>query len=316
MVFLVSCTTSQPSMPISTGKNAEILINTNKNIWESAVGDTIRSVFMTSQIGLNQPEPMFRFLHIPELDKLLQKHRNILHVSIEPTIEKATVKYQKDVFAHPQTFIAIKAPSANELIKTIHKVKNILSEKFRATDYLRIQRAYKMQENKIIVNKLLNNFGYSLVIPESFYIAKIQNDFAWLKLETNRYSQAILIYEQEFTNPNILNEEFIINWRNKITKHHITGKIDGSYMTTDTIIAPVFQNVEFAGNEAIEVRGLWRTVGDFMGGPFITYVFKHPKEDKLIALEGYVYYPNQDKRDLMLQLEGILHSIKFVKGKR
>ena len=62
---------------------------------------------------------------------------------------------------------------------------------------------------------------------------------------------------------------------------------------------------------AAEMRGMWCLVGDYMAGPFISYTFPDNRTGNLVTLEGYVYYPNHDKRDDLLQLQAILYSIKM-----
>ena len=85
-------------------------------------------------------------------------------------------------------------------------------------------------------------------------------------------------------------------------------------MTTDKeFLKPVSKTLpDFPAGYAVETRGLWNVVGDFMAGPFVSYSIVNPESDKIITAEGWVYYPNKDKRDLLRQLESILYSLKFV----
>ena len=66
----------------------------------------------------------------------------------------------------------------------------------------------------------------------------------------------------------------------------------------------------------VETRGCWRTEGDFMGGPFVNYVVLSPDNKQVVMLTGYIYYPSGriktlSKRDLLMQAEGICHSLRF-----
>jgi hypothetical protein len=76
--------------------------------------------------------------------------------------------------------------------------------------------------------------------------------------------------------------------------------------------SPIYSNpVDFNGRFAIETRGLWRLENDFMGGPFVNYTFVNEKNNKVVTIDGYVFAPNKPKRDLLIQLEAIAHSIAF-----
>jgi len=65
------------------------------------------------------------------------------------------------------------------------------------------------------------------------------------------------------------------------------------------------------GLEAYEIRGIWEVKNDFMGGTFINYSFIDKKNNRILCLDGFVYAPNQDKRDYIFELEAIFKSLKF-----
>jgi hypothetical protein len=67
--------------------------------------------------------------------------------------------------------------------------------------------------------------------------------------------------------------------------------------------------VNFNGRYAIETRGLWRLVGDFMGGPFVNYVFLDEETNQMVMIDAFLYSPRRSKRDLLMQLEAIAYSI-------
>ena len=69
---------------------------------------------------------------------------------------------------------------------------------------------------------------------------------------------------------------------------------------------------DFPAGYAKEMRGMWKVENDYMGGPFVSYTFVNPTPGKLVTVEGFYYEPNQKKRNMMLQLESIAYSLKFV----
>ena len=75
---------------------------------------------------------------------------------------------------------------------------------------------------------------------------------------------------------------------------------------------PLFDTItDFPGGYAVETRGLWEVENDFMGGPFISYTFIDQENNKVITLDGYVYNPNDVKKNYLRQLEGIFFAAKF-----
>ena len=96
-------------------------------------------------------------------------------------------------------------------------------------------------------------------------------------------------------------------------KNNIPGPLDGTYMAVERRIEPVSKKITLDGRYCIETRGLWRLIGDFMGGPFVNYAFTSPDNKQFIMLTGYVYSPRKPKRDFMMQAESICHTVQFLK---
>ncbi len=65
------------------------------------------------------------------------------------------------------------------------------------------------------------------------------------------------------------------------------------------------------GNYTIKLKGLWRTEGDYMGGPFVALASVDTKRNRIVISFGYVYSPRYSKRNYMRQVETILYSLKI-----
>ena len=94
---------------------------------------------------------------------------------------------------------------------------------------------------------------------------------------------------------------------------NIPGSIEGSYMTTSLdVYLPESKVIDFKEMYAVETRGLWKLVNDFMGGPFVNICFTNPEGDQLYFIEGFVYAPENSKRDQIRQVEAILNTFEWV----
>jgi len=122
-----------------------------------------------------------------------------------------------------------------------------------------------------------------------------------------------MIYFENYVDTSQLNTNYIIRKRNEIGQTYIPGPRDGSFMSTAiSLIEPEFQTVNLDGRYAIETRGLWETKGDYMGGPFISYSIVDEENNRIITVEGYVYFPNTTKRILLHQVDAIIRSLKIL----
>lgn len=134
----------------------------------------------------------------------------------------------------------------------------------------------------------------------------------WIRKETTHNSQGFIIYTYDFVDTMAFEQARIISFRDAITEEFVPGPAVGSYMIVAKEYAPILsKRIGLNNMFAVETRSLWRLEGDFMGGPFVSYTFVDERNNKVITIDGYVYAPNKPKRDLMIQMESMVHSLKF-----
>jgi len=315
-----SCSTGSSGLKKSTGAVNELLIVTNdKTQWEGALGDTLRSLFAAEMIGLSQPEPIFDVSNIAAKDfqGLFETYHNILFVDINPEVPAAKSETQENVWAEPQRVIRITAPSEEAFYRELNIKKQSFIDLF-----IKLERERTLMINKLDMDFKLtldveNKFGIRMSFPEGFYIAKDAPDFMWIRYKMAKMKQDVelgmMIYTMDYTDTTVFNPRHIILWRNTLTREHIPGSAPASFMkVSQEVIPPVFNVIkDFPGGYAVETRGLWEVQNDFMGGPFISYTFIDKAKNKVITLDGYVYNPNEDKKNFLRQLEAVFYSLQF-----
>jgi len=85
--------------------------------------------------------------------------------------------------------------------------------------------------------------------------------------------------------------------------------VEGSYMTTEYRLLPVYEEIAFRGGFAASMRGLWRMEGDFMGGPWTSIAWVDKARGQLVTVDGYVYAPYFGKREYLREVEAMVRSI-------
>jgi hypothetical protein len=83
-------------------------------------------------------------------------------------------------------------------------------------------------------------------------------------------------------------------------------------MKTSMIEPPVVKRIDFNGSFAVEMRGMWELEGDFMGGPFVSYTLVDEIQNRVVTIEGFVYNPGNDKKNLLRQVEALIYTTNFV----
>ena len=302
----------------SVGGTSEILMVTqNDEQWNGQMGQAVRDFFEVEQYGLPQPEKNFKVSHInlDALNDMFKKHRNLIIAKIDKDIKNPLVETQRNWLSEPQFVIRITAASPESWVRTFDTQKDGLKLLFDDNERKRFQDFFRPSTDPKIVAQLKNKFGISMNIPEGYGIGANGDNFMWLLQRHDDKDMSFLIYELPYKDTADLNPKNIIAVRDSIVKKYISGPLDGTYMTTDKeFIKPVSKSLpKFPAGYAVETRGLWNLVGDFMAGPFVSYSIVDPTSSKIITAEGWVYYPNKDKRDLLRQQESILYTLKFVK---
>ncbi len=312
LLLIFSCTHNNGTLASSSGKTGEVLFVIDKFHWDDAAGNTIRRIFNAEYEVLNQPEPMFDLAHIEASDfsKIFQTHRNIIVVEITDT-SKSKFEIKKDVWSQPQLVIKLTAPSSVEFNSLLEKHKDRIISLLYENERARMQKSFTNEQDMQLTSALKNSFGMSMILPKGYFIAKKTADFCWIRRETEETSMGLLIYTYPYTDTASFNPDYILTLRDSLTKAHIPGPSNGSYMiVSHKVVLPVSKKTTFKNRYCVETRGLWEMAGDFMGGPFINYTFTDQTQKKIITLDGFVYAPRYDKRNYVIQLEALIYSFE------
>ena len=84
-------------------------------------------------------------------------------------------------------------------------------------------------------------------------------------------------------------------------------------MITEAAYAPYLFDVTVAGKKTYLTKGTWELKNDFMAGPFVNYAIKDTKNNRYLILKGSLIIHQNQKRDLVFELEAIIQSVKHFK---
>lgn len=314
-----SCDYSKSNLSHSLGKTLELLVVTdNKEQWNSRMGTSIKDFFGQVFIGLPQAEPMFDIFYLPQeaFGDIYKPNHLIFIADINPKLKEPIVETRRDLWATPQRVVKISAPDVDSFLQIFDEQKEGIMDLYQQLERERILKFFKTSEAKKVKKVLNNNFKIDMVFPTGFTVAKrVEDNFIWIRKETNLNSQGIMIHTFDYTNANVFELESIIARRNALTKLHIPGPIDHSYMkVADEVVEVELSEINFKDMYAVESRGLWDVYNDFMGGSFLSYTFVDEARNRVITIDSYVYAPKEKKRIHMKEVEAILHSFEFVEN--
>lgn len=302
-------------MKNATGKPGSLIVVVPDNLWESQAGKEIRSFLAQPVPSLPQDEPMLDVINIPieGFTDIFKTTRNILMVQVNSQIKKEQVIYSKDLWSSPQTVVRIKASSQEALIALFHKhEKKILSYYLSAENKI-LMDTYKKNtfRDKAAGNHLLEKFNINMNFPKGFSIALDKPNFSWIRFEARETSQGVFVWSMPYENEDQFQVENLIAVRDSMLKTYIEGPAPNSYMATVKDIKTLNRTFKLNNNYAVELRGLWKVEGDFMGGPWVSISVLDVIKKRIITVDGYIYSPKYDKRNLLRQVEATLRSVSF-----
>ena len=304
LIITLSCSDNQKKLlPSSSGNINNVSVVSSDEIWDGAVGDVIRENFGRPIYGLPQIEPVFSLSHIPSkvFSGFATKSRTILKVDIA---EKEGVFNFKNTYASPQRIIQITGKSADKIIEIINENLNSIYSTMYLNEIQEKQR--RISKNLNQTQAIKKNIGLTLRFPSAYRVAKVDSNFVWIRrdIETGSVNLFISRYNDK-------SNSSIVKIRDSISRQHIPGPLENTFMSTDPIYTPSSQQISISGKQILETRGLWEIKGQFMAGPFLNYQFEsNTKQDEYIMLDGFVYSPGSSKREYVFELEAIMRSLK------
>lgn len=298
----------------SKGNINEISIVISDVLWNGEVGDSLRKRLAAPVDGLTQEEPLFTLnqLHDKSFDGSLKRGRNIIVIDKDKDAKKG-FSFVRNNYCAPQNVFTIKAKSIDEILELIDMHSDEIIRTIRQTEIAENQQ--RNIKNGLLDEKLIKSqYHIDINVPSTYSYAVKNKDFIWLKKDITSGNTNILLYKVPFEaierNKTIAAD--IIKLRDSVGSQYIHGKEQGTFMVTEEAYAPSFFMTSFNDKSAFETRGNWEMKNDFMNGPFLNYAIRDNRHNCYLVIEGFIYSPSSPKRDLIVELESIIKSVKFI----
>lgn len=303
----------------SSGKTLEVLFVADGKIYNANTSTKriVDSLFKAPQKGLPQPEPKFDVVNIPVSSfsntQMFQMCRNIIVCDIKAD-NPNKIYLNTDKWAQPQVVYELAAKDQKSLDSLLIKYYPSIEKELYRNEHKRIINAFMGIKSPTLIDQIQEMLGFRLAISDEFELCKMRNpqpDMAWIRKEAKDFGIGVLMKVTPYTDKDQLKETKILATIDSVMSH-VEGPADTSYMAIERRAAVLTEVSDFSQSPyAMETRGCWRLFGDFMGGPFVAYTLLTPDNKQVITLIGYAYCPRFGKRDYLMQVEGICHSIKF-----
>lgn len=323
---LISCQGdgARVALPGKVGAAGELVVVAPQDVWESVAGDTVQAMLGQPYPVLPQYEPLMDVVHLePELfDRFWKPHRNILVLEVADRVDtqEPSFAFFRNKYSRGQIYLVAKARNAEALANVLGSRGDEMISLLHAEEASRFADIVALSPNEVIAREVLEEWNVQGLWPKDARLAKQEEGFWWIDRQLTRLKggdnhdiqQGFFIHSEPYTSADQLSLEHVLDRRDALTKRHVQGPTKGSYMATERRFFPAYEEMEFDGRFALEVRGLWKMENDFMGGPFYSLTLVDEDRGRLLTLEGYAYAPYFDKRPYIREVEGVVQRATLV----
>jgi len=309
---------NQAVLPPCTGKPGEVVLILADDLYKGAVGDSLIHYLTQDEpalpgTGMEGAESMFDVVHLPPsgLTNIIRPARNLLIVDVDRQYTQPAVTALKDYWSREQILIKIDVADRNQLMATIQEYKDFIVETFREGEVDRQSTLSRQYGNAELAAQLLRNHEIIASFPKGFEIRLDTGRFTWIHYDPADMTLGMLIWDYPYTDQAQLAYPNLVSFTDKHLKPRVPGPSKGSYMALEMDVPILTRTLSVNGNFVAELKGLWETTGDFMGGPFISWSFVDENRNRIVTAFGYVYAPKINKRNQVRKIEGILKTIDF-----
>ena len=310
-------------LPGKVGPSGEVVVVVSSRLWNDGVGSAVDSVFGAPVRVLPQYEPRFDVVRLDpeEFDRFWKPHRNLVVFDVADRIDaqepKLTVYRNK--YAKGQVYAEVKAKNVAGAVEAWLRVDGaaMLADMIENAEAQRYSDLVALNRNHQLESELQTQHGLQAVLPRDARMVASAGGYCWIERSLTRMKggrnhdvqMGLVVHRKPYAGPEDFSMAAMLHRRDSLLKARISSDVEGSYMTTEYRLPPLYEEVSFRGEYASTMRGLWRMEGDFMGGPWTSIAWVDQSRGQLVTVDGYVYAPYFGKREYLRELEAMVRSV-------
>jgi hypothetical protein len=317
-LFLLLTLATACNKPLSfskaTGLPYEIAVTMDQELWEGEVGEAVRADLESEVPGLPQAEPAFRvmFASTENFRGLLTYVRNVLIVHVDDKMYTSTaLLYENDRWANEQIVLTLNAPDTQSVTDYFSRHPNELSKLFSRAEMNRAMATFENDYSRSISDTLNSKFDILFNVPSDLTFTRKETDFFWASNNAKSGRTDMIVYTFPYTDADTFTPEYLIAKRDSVLRVNLPGTFPDSYMATETRAEVFYTPITVRGKYCGVLRGLWKMVGDMMGGPFVSHARLDETNNRVVVVEGFVYAPETNKRNFIRRIEAALYTLRL-----
>lgn len=309
-------------LPGKVGPSGEVVMVVSEGAWSRGISAVVDSIFGHPVRVLPQYEPRFDVIRLDpeEFDRFWKPHRNIVVFDIADRIDtqKPSLNVYRNRYAKGQIYAEVKARTAQAAAEALLVDDGgwMLADMLEQEESKRFGEILDLDRNAVLEKQLQEKQGLMARLPRDARMVSSRGGFCWIDRSLTRMKggqnhdvqMGVVVHRTPYRGPEDFSMPVMLERRDSLLRERVSSSVEGSFMTTEYRLPPMYEEISFRGSFAATMRGLWRMEGDFMGGPWTSIAWVDNQRGQLVTVDGYVYAPYFGKREYLRELEAIVRS--------
>ena len=300
---------------MSKGADDELIVLTA--VEDRSAARSILTRIFSDTLFTPAPEPYYKAKLVkPDEMESVRHHPNLIAVSVNDDLTNPGTRLVKSMltedtyassktgnpfiltkepYSKMQTMLVINGSSTESILSAVEKYGNNIYDQFEDQFSKRQSRfLFKRARKEELEQNVLNKHGFSLKIPWGFTVVQdsAEANIFWIGKE-EPFRWLVFHWQDGMSIETIADAERF----SREIPQDIFGNICYSDYKFD--IHPTLFN-DWSG---WRISGLWESLEESQGGPFIAYTFYDGVTDRTYYIHALIYYPGDDKYLLLRQLD-------------
>jgi len=318
----------------AVGPVDEVIVVMDSDQWESETAEAIRESFGRLIKTMPLPrEPIYKltfkdFKSNSELEQL-KGFRNIivaaplgdvtnvaqlvsgmLSSDIRERVqqEKSFAIPLQNHWARDQWTMILTSVSDEKLADKIRKHENDLVSHLMEREFRqRTEQIYRKGEQVALADSLWENHGWRVRLQHDYVQLFDSIQLVMFRRylpDNNRWIWAW--WQDNVEHSDAINPGWINATRDSLMEILVQGERDGSHVVTDYRQPVETREIDTSSRlTGFETMGVWRMTNDFMGGPFVHFIYYDPETRRLFMVEYAQFAPRVSKRRFIRQFQAM-----------
>ena len=319
-LFAAACN-ARDGLPLAVGDVNSIIVTASPELWAEIEPDLLPA--LERRVFTVRDERTFKVTYQSADEDVwyrlrLLKQQLVIGTPSDPWIAAGLARVDEpvaapavlqvpDVWAREQLVTMLVLESGTDAAETVLEFLPALAEQFdgQYRDWV-LARMFTTGPDTALARTLSDDYSFSLVVPD-VYEYRMLDAVHMFRNDNPHPSELIRQFAVTWQSPAVeLDADALLEWRARI--------VDGYYDY------PQFVNLNrqletrglFRGNPAFSVQAVWENPPDEYpaAGPFITRSVTCPDQDRTYLIDAWLYAPDREKYEYMIQLEQVLGSFQ------